>query len=366
MSAPFSGMRIVHAASYQMDKDGAAFFNCDLKFHQGLVQNGCHVYPFSFNDRARMLSLMGSKTFGKGRANKALVKTCRNMRPDALILGHGQHITRETLEEIRSAQPGLKIGYWYIDPLWVPKDVEHLHRRADLFDAIVCTTGGRLLQQFCRPGTPAAFIPNPVEPGVERYRAFETETPLYDVVFFGRDKHAPERAEFLKKLVAALPQVRFGFFGCLGQPLVFGAQKDEILASSRMALNLSRRTDVELYSSDRIAQLTGNGLLTLIQRGAGLEELHTEEEAGFYSDFDDLVRLIAALKQDDARCRQMARYGWRKAHESYSSRAVMEFLLNLTFRRSEILDCPWAGHIQWHEQDRDPVENLEARRIKAA
>lgn len=351
MEVPFRGMRIVHAASYQFDKDGKAFFNCDLKFHQGLVQNGCHVYPFSINDRARMLSFINSKTFGKARANRALVRTCRNVRPDALILGHGQYLTRKSLSAIRESVPGIRIGYWYIDPIWDEQAVRHLNRRADLFDAVCCTTGGRLLQQFCRPGTPAAFIPNPVEAGVERFRAFEVAAPQYDVVFFGRDKYAPQRAEFLKNLRAALPDVRFGFFGCLGQPLVFGADKDAILSRSRMALNLSRRNDVELYSSDRLAQLTGNGLLTLIQRGAGFEQLYGDDEVGFYSTLDDLVQVIRRYMSDDAVCRETAQRGWRRAHESYSAKECAEFLLNLTMRHPRLTDSPWAKYIHWHADD---------------
>jgi hypothetical protein len=360
-SPPFHGLRIVHAASYQMDKDGAAFFNCDLKFHQGLVQNGCHVYPFSTNDRARMLSFLNSKTFGKNKANRALVRTVRNVQPDALILGHGQYITRATLAEVRDAVPGIRIGYWYIDPLWEPKDVAHLNHRADLFDAVCCTTGGTLLRQFCRPTCPAAFIPNPVEAGVERHRAFENESPEYDLVFFGRDKYASERGQFLAELRSALPQARLGYFGCLGQPLVFGAEKDAILSRSRMALNLSRRNDVELYSSDRLAQLTGNGLLTFIQSGAGFEHLYSDDEVSFYESLEDLVELVRYLISDDSLARAIAERGWRKAHTQYSSQAVAQFVLDLTFRTERCQTGPWASQIHWHPQDTSrpvmPAEN---------
>jgi len=351
MDHDYHGARVVHAASYQFAKDGAAFFNCDLKFHQGLVQNGCYVYPFSINDRARMLSLGNSKTFGKGRANRALLRTCQTIRPDALILGHGQYITRKTLEAIRDSVSGIRIGYWYIDPLWEPRDVAHLHHRADLFDAICCTTGGELLREFCRPGSPAAFIPNPVEAGIERYRAFECKQPEYDVVFFGRDKYAPQRRDLLLRLQKALPDVQFGIFGCLGNPLVFGAEKESILARSRMGLNLSRRTDVSLYSSDRIAQLTGNGLLTLVHTGAGFEELYDTDEIGFYDSFDSLVELISRQVADDNSWRGIAQRGWHRAHTEYSSQRVMRFILDLTFRRPEYERSPWAQFVWWNAQD---------------
>ncbi|MCA9109272.1 MAG: glycosyltransferase family 1 protein [Planctomycetaceae bacterium] len=347
----FSGMRVLHAASYNFDRDASVFFNCTLKIHHGMVRNGCYVYPFSVNDRARMLSFTNSRRFGERRANRSLVKSCLNMNPDALILGHAQAITRDTLLEIRDALPNLKIGFWYIDPLWNEKDVAHIHKRADLFDAICCTTSGDLLRPFSRRGTPAAFIPNPVDAGIERYRAFEEKDPKHDLVFFGRDKYASRRGELLSRLVKALPDFRFGIFGSLGQPLVFGHEKEKILASSRMALNLSRRDDVELYSSDRIAQLTGNGILTLTATGAGIEQLYSSDEIAYYGDFDELVTKVRWLKQCNEERVRIARNGWTKSHSVYSAQEVARFIINLTMRFPEYRQCPWSQHIYWHASD---------------
>ena len=78
-TADYRGLRVVHAADYQFDKDGLVFNNCDLKFNQGLIQNGCFVYPFSINDRARTLSIFHNKTWGQGKANRSLIQTCINV-----------------------------------------------------------------------------------------------------------------------------------------------------------------------------------------------------------------------------------------------------------------------------------------------
>lgn len=342
-----SGLRVVHAANYQFAKNGLVFFNPDLKLHQGLVQCGCFVYPFSINDRARMLSLTGSKTFGKGKANKALIETCINVSPDVLVLGHAQFITRATLETIRDRLPGLRIALWYFDALWNPDNTDHIRDRAPVMDGVFATTGGRLLAELSRPNCPAAFIPNPVEASVERLRAFENPAPQYDMVFFGTDKRAPERRQFLAELVAAASTARLGIFGSLGGPLVFGAEKERLLASSRMALNLNRRNDVELYSSDRIAQLAGNGLLTLTPSGAGLEELFTSDEVAYYSDAADLARTVLKLARDDERSRTIARCGWLRSHRDYSARNVAQFILDLTLRHDRWRSIPWSRHVYW-------------------
>jgi glycosyltransferase involved in cell wall biosynthesis len=343
------GLRVVHAANYQFKKDGLVFFNPDLKLHQGLVQHGCFVYPFSINDRARMLSLTGSKTFGKRRCNAALIKACRNISPDLLILGHAQYITRDTLDAIRNELPDIRIGLWFFDALWSPENLVHIHERADVIDAVFATSSGPHLQSLSHPGCPSAFIPNPVEPSVERLRAFENPRPRYDLVFFGMDKRAGERRRFLEQLVEALPDAELGIFGSLGNSPVFGAQKERIFAESRMALNLNRQNTVELYSSDRIAQLTGNGLVVLTPEAKGFEQLFSRDEVVYFRDVGDLAAQVRRLKADDAAAIEIARAGWQRAHECYSTRNVAAFIVALTMRDEHYRQFPWSDHVFWSD-----------------
>ena len=346
-TADYRGLRVVHAADYQFDKDGLVFNNCDLKFNQGLIQNGCFVYPFSINDRARTLSIFHNKTWGQGKANRSLIQTCINVAPDVLILGHSKYITLDTLLEIRRLVPAIKIGMWYVDALWDAQKIEYIRQRTDILDALVVTSAGPLLKSLSRPHCPASFIPNPVEPTLERLRAFDNPQPDYDLVFFGTDNHAAERLAFLKRLFDALSDMRVGIFGSFNQPRVYGSQKDKILATSRMSLNLNRRNDVELYSSDRIAQLTGNGLLTLTPRVAGFEELFTSEEVAYFDTVDDLVATVRRFQQDDAQARAVAERGWRRSHADYSAQRVVQFLLDLTLRNERYQTAPWSRHVYW-------------------
>lgn len=345
MKLPFQGLRVVHAANMQLHKDGAVFFNCDQKIHHGLIQNGCYAYPFSINDRARMLTWTGRKKLGQGKANKALIKTCINVQPDLLILGHAQFITRETLLEIRRRLPKVRIALWYVDALWESKLTRHIFERRDVFDGIFATTGGEKLEELAGEGCPAAFIPNPVEASIERYRAFENPNPEYDLVFWGTDKHAPERARFLQTIIDALPHLRFGVFGCLGNPGVFGKEKEELIPKCRMGLNLNRRNDTKLYSSDRIAQLTGNGLLTITPGGCGLEELFSTDELVYFSDVENLVSQLDDLLKKPERVTEMARNAWKKSHEEFSTAAVARFIVDLTMRNDRWKSAFWSEHV---------------------
>ena len=325
-------MRIVHAANLQLDKDGAHLWNQDQKIHHGLIRLGHFVYPFSINDRARMLSPTGSKTFGKGKTNKALVETCRNVHPDLLILGHAQYISAETLREIRTILPQIRISLWYVDPLWDAEPTRHLRDRTPVLDALFCSTGGPLLQSFATPNCPAHFIPSAVDPGIECHRAFDTpdDEIIHDLLFFGRDKNQPERRAFLTQLRDKLGDLRIGYYGCLDQALIMGWEKEQIIRRSKMALNLSRRTDVELYSSSRIAELMGNGILTLTPRGAGLEELYAEDELVYYDTLDDLADKVRRLSGDRESRTTIARRGWQRNHRDYNGTEVARIIVDGT------------------------------------
>jgi len=340
-------MRVVHAANLQLDKDGAHLWNQDQKIHHGLVRLGHFVYPFSINDRARMLSPTGSKTFGKKKANRALVDTCRNVHPDLLVLGHAQFIAADTLREIREMLPEIKIGLWYVDPLWMEEDTGHLHRRLDVLDAVFCSTGGSMLEGLGTPSCAAGFIPSAVDAGIECHRAYETppEEIQHDLLFFGRDKGEPGRRAMLEELERRLPELRLGFYGCLERPGIFGWKKEQLIRRSKMALNLSRRSDVPLYSSSRIAELMGNGILTLSPSGAGLEELYAPDELVQFDDIDDLVEKIRYFAENDAERLAIARRGCQRNHRDYNGTEIARFIVSLTVRDEKWRKAPWSRHV---------------------
>jgi len=340
-------MRIVHAANLQLDKDGAHLWNQDQKIHHGLVRLGHFVYPFSINDRARMLSPFGGKSLGKKPANRALIETCRNVHPDVLLLGHAQFITAETLLEIRRILPDIRIGLWYVDPLWDEQATRHLRDRLHALDALFCSTGGSLLEALARPNCPAGFIPTAVDPGIECHRAFATAEDdfLHDYLFFGRDKGEPARRAFLQDLEKSLPELRGGIYGCLDRPCIFGWEKEQIIRRSKLALNLSRRSDVALYSSSRIGELMGNGILTFTPRGAGLESLYAEDELVYFDGTGDLIEKIRYYAGHSAERIAIARKGWERNLLDYNGTAVARFILDLTLRDASWRDAPWANHV---------------------
>ncbi|MHC4976447.1 MAG: glycosyltransferase family protein [Planctomycetota bacterium] len=332
-------MRIVHCANYHFKKDGSEFANWDLKLDNGFAHNGWYVYPFSVNDRARMLSPTGHKTFGVKRANRALLETCRNVHPDVLVLGHAQNVTRETLLRVRDMLPEIRILLWYCDSVADDADTGHLYERMDALDAMFFSTGGAMIEPYAGEGRLSAFVPNPVDINIESNRAFECADPEYDVVFFGRDD--PRRNPILERLRTSVPGVRHGYFGCLGNPGVYGHQRERVLARSAMALNLSRWNDIELYSSNRIADVIGNGLLTMTHASSGLQALYPDDEVVYFESEGELAERVEYFRDRTDERRHMARRAWEHAHRDHSSELVARFMIEATLRREGSRDVAW-------------------------
>jgi spore maturation protein CgeB len=136
-----------------------------------------------------------------------------------------------------------------------------------------------------------------------------------------------------------------GYYGCLDQPGIFGWEKEQVIRRSKMALNLSRRSDVALYSSSRIAELMGNGILTLTPRGAGLEGLYAEDDLVYFDGADDLAAKVRHYSSHAAERIKVATKGWERNHRDYSGTEVARFIVDLTMRDEAWKRAPWGEHV---------------------
>ena len=72
-----------------------------------------------------------------------------------------------------------------------------------------------------------------------------------------------------------------------------------------MGLNLSRGNAIKYYSSDRITQIIGNGLVTLIDEKTCYRDFFDDDEMVFYKDINDLVEKIYKYKKDKKLLKQI-------------------------------------------------------------
>lgn len=137
--------------------------------------------------------------------------------------------------------------------------------------------------------------------------------------------------EFCRDLKKFVPHADCAFYGIDGAKKVFGPAYEEALSQCRIGLNISRRNDSYLYSSDRIAHMIGNGLAVCIDRASGYGDLFSEDEMIFYSSEEELFSKINLLKKDDEKRKQIARSGWMKYSSLFNSTKIAQYMIDVVF-----------------------------------
>jgi hypothetical protein len=340
-------MRILLIGNAGDREPGRRYYSVERKLANGFVRNGHHVLFFSDRDVARAGSLFRSSRAGRGAANAKFLEAVRNFAPDAVVASHACLISTATFADATVLPSRPRLAQVCVDPLFREVNVDFLIDRARVVDATFVTTAGAALARFSTASNVSAFIPNPVDASIETGRNFERTDLDYDVFFAanaGGDRAEDWRRE-TPRLMAAEPGLACSFHGFEGRPGVYGAAYFAALGQARMGLNLNSdraedasvrapEDELYLYSSDRISQLLGCGLLTLSFRVNRLMDLFEDGvDMAFAANPEAMRELALRFKRDEAARRRIAEAGWRKAHRAFNERKVAAFIEDVLFRR---------------------------------
>jgi hypothetical protein len=338
-------MKIVHASNFTIRWNGEGYYTIPYKLSGGLTRLGHLVFNYCDQDAARANPLRWRK-LGERRANLKLIDICHEIRPDVLLLGHCTLIRTDTIRAIRDKYPQVRVAHWNCDGLFVPSNLARLQALAPLVDASFVTTAGDALRAIVRDGGRVCYMPNPVDRSVESLRVFERECLPNDLVFLtGFDSYDVEKREICDTIRARLPDLKFDVRGLYGNPGIYGARMFDVLARAKMGLNVSKRSNMRLYSSDRLSQLMGCGLLTFIDRRTGFDEMFGPDELVTYGDIEELIERIDHFRRNDEERRQIAERGWRRAHAILSETLVAQWIVDVIFDRPLSHAYAWPTEI---------------------
>ena len=139
------------------------------------------------------------------------------------------------------------------------------------------------------------------------------------------------REPFVKKLINGNPNIIFDIYGYKNKQPIWSQDFYEAIYKSKMALNLSRINNVKYYTSNRIASLVGNGILTFVDVNTKLNDFFTKEEVIFYKDLKDLSEKINFFKENDLKRNIIAKKGKEKYFRIFNNKIISDYICSRLF-----------------------------------
>ena len=139
-----------------------------------------------------------------------------------------------------------------------------------------------------------------------------------------------QRENFINKLISVTPNVRFDLYGMNGVQPVWADNYLLAISQSKIGLNLSQGKPAEFYSSDRFAQLIGNGLLVMVDEKTKIGNFFNKEEIVLYKNIKDLSSKITKFSNDNKLRCKIAKKGRDKYFKYFNSTIVADFIINKT------------------------------------
>ena len=120
-----------------------------------------------------------------------------------------------------------------------------------------------------------------------------------------KSRSTDDREKFIKSLINKCKNIRFDIFGMDNIQPIWADQYFKNISNSKMGLNLSRGTPIKYYSSDRITQIIGNGLVTLIDEKTCYGDFFDDKRWFFIRILTDLSEKIEKISEDEKCVRQL-------------------------------------------------------------
>ena len=334
----------------QGQKINHRLFNISLgkKFTNGFIRNNHDVLEVSDRDFLR-----NNKTFNliPNRINfqRYLIETCKNYNPDLLFFGHTKNIDLNTIDEIKSYNKNLIISQWNEDPVmpsleYSKQNISNINLYSNFVDHNFITTHPSIIKNKVNFKNLHFFF-IPVDKNIERFDVFKMnpKKDLFYAMSHGvnrailKEGMEDNRVKFLDKLVKKIPNIKYDFYGFSNKQPIWGSDFNNNLINSKMGLNLSRGRPTKYYSSNRIASVVGNGLLTFIDKRVHMSDFFNNNEIIFYDNINDLSDKIKFYSLNDKLRKKIAENGKKKYFQLFNEKKITKYLVEKSLGSDVVL-----------------------------
>ncbi len=323
-------------------KSNHRLYNISLgkKFTNGFIRNGHDVLEISDRDfirQNRLLSIQNSQS----KLQEYIINTFKNYNPDLIFFGHSKNIEIDTLKTLRNIKKNLIISQWNEDPFmqslkYSSENINNLLKYSNLVDHNFITTDPSVLKKQNINIKNFHFFFVPVDKNIECFEVYKLKPKkdLFYAMSHGVNRASlkkgktDERIKFLNLLVSKLKNIDYDFYGYDNKEPIWGDNFYLSLINSKMGLNLSRGKPTKYYSSNRIASLMGNGLLTFIDKKTEIDDIFNNNELIFYDNINDLADKIRFYKKNEKLRQKISEKGRKKYFRLFNELKTCKRIIN--------------------------------------
>ena len=328
----------------QGQKSNYRLYNISLgkKFTNGFIRNNHDVLEISDRDFIKNRRSIFNIKSNRELFQRHLIESFKNYNPDLLFFGHTSNIDTSTLDELKSINKNIIISQWNEDPLmpnlkFAKKNLENIKPYVSLVDHNFITTDPSILKnKFKSKNFNFFFVP--VDRNIECFEVYnlQSKNDIFYAMSHGVNRGVlktgfeDSRIKFLEKLTKKIPDIKHDFRGFKNKQPIWGNDFYNALIDSKMGLNLSRGIPTKYYSSNRIASIIGNGLLTFIDKKTQLNDFFNNNEVIFYNDINDLASKIKFYSKNDKVRIKIAKQGKAKYFKLFNGNKISKYIIDIS------------------------------------
>jgi len=340
--------KIIHISNFDI-RTSHRLFNLSIakKISNGLIRNGNDVIDFDYRNH-------NHKLLDKKSLDKKIIEIANNYRPDLILLGHNNCLRRDTISLIKK-KFNTKFSLWYEDHVMkgdpnYAKNLKLIESNHDLIDQYFITTSPEIIKTKISKSK-INFLPIPVDPNIESGYFYENEKnndmffALSHGVNFGKLKRNSfdERFNFINNLILlSKDRIKYNILGLYGEQPKWNYEFNQELMCSKTALNLSRGGPNKYATSNRLATLMGNGVLTIIDEKIQYQDFFDNDEIITYKNHTDLVNQLLFIKENPRKIK-LRSIRAKKAYFSYFQNTIVsDFLIHKIFQKEKNHNYVWT------------------------
>jgi len=332
-------LKILHISTFD-EKNDHRLFNISIanKLTKGFIRNDHDVVNFSYRDFNNKLLIKNNAVL-----NHKIFNIAKNYRPDLILLGHNNILSSDTIERIKSKNK-TKIALWYEDHLIKggPNYINNLNlieKNKDLIDQYFLTTYPNSINTKIE-NKKLNYMPIPADKNIENLEIYNSNNRYKDLFFalshgvnYGKLKtrNIDEREIFLNEMLDKNKDLTFNILGYSSEQPKWNYDYFKELSKCKTALNLSRGDPSKYASSNRIASLVANGIMTFIDTKTQYQDFFTSDEMGFYSNATDLINQLEKLNGNINKINKISRNGKLKYFNIFNNSIVSDYIIAKTF-----------------------------------